>query len=83
MPDYKLDQARQTTPTTTELQAQSTAPRSLIVNIAFIVVGIIVALVGIPLLILPGPGIALIVGGLLLAGNGVKSIASNARSNGR
>lgn len=81
MPDYKLDQTRQATPTATELQARTSQPRGLVASILFIVAGVVVALVGIPLLILPGPGIALIVGGIVLAGNGVRSLTQTMRPN--
>ncbi|MEG2864514.1 MAG: hypothetical protein RR862_03865 [Eggerthellaceae bacterium] len=79
MPDYKLDQAQQATPTTAELQPRVAAPRSLGASVLMVIAGIVVALIGIPLLILPGPGVALIVGGLLLAGSGTKSLINYLR----
>ncbi|MEG0620029.1 MAG: hypothetical protein RSD38_03335 [Raoultibacter sp.] len=79
MPDYKLDQARQATPTTAELQPRVVPVRSLGASVLMVIAGIIIALVGIPLLILPGPGVALIVGGLVLAASGGKSLMANLR----
>lgn len=79
MPDCKLGQTRQATPTTAELQPRMAPARSLGASILMAIAGIIIALIGVPLLILPGPGVALIVGGIVLATSGAKSLVANLR----
>lgn len=52
-------------------------------DVACVVGGAAIAAVGVPMLVLPGPGVAAIVGGAALAGKGVKSLAQRAGAKGR
>lgn len=46
-----------------------------------IIAGIIIALIGIPLLVLPGPGIIVIIGGIALALRGQRNLTGRPASN--
>lgn len=62
--------------TSTEAAAASKTAGSVIGGIAQIAIGSGLVLIGIPLLVLPGPGLLSIAGGMALAANGTRKLFS-------